>query len=157
MEFKRVKNKENKLNNNKYQKRNKSTINNSIKETNSTNEDDNKQLLIEKNKFLKEGHIYSQKSFEMRWKPVQRLKKSKRSELEIQKIAFQRLVKEILHEYSPDIEFKLSLQACNALHVASEDYLITLFEDSYLCALHAKRVTLMQKDMILARRIRGDP
>ena len=35
-------------------------------------------------------------------------------------------------------------------------YLIGLFEDSYLCALHAKRVTLMKKDMILARRLRGD-
>jgi len=40
---------------------------------------------------------------------------------------------------------------------ACEDYLITLLEDTNLCAIHAKRVTIMPKDMQLARRIRGDP
>ena len=39
---------------------------------------------------------------------------------------------------------------------ASEAYLVTLFEDSLLCTIHAKRVTLMPKDMTLARRIRGE-
>jgi len=43
-----------------------------------------------------------------------------------------------------------------ALQEAAEAYLVTLFEDSLLCAIHAKRVTLMPKDMILARRIRGE-
>lgn len=33
--------------------------------------------------------------------------------------------------------------------------MVGLFEDSYLCTLHSKRVTLMAKDMMLARRIRG--
>jgi histone H3 len=43
-----------------------------------------------------------------------------------------------------------------ALQEAAECYLTGLFEDSYLCAIHANRVTLMRKDMQLARRIRGD-
>ena len=43
-----------------------------------------------------------------------------------------------------------------ALQEAAEAYLVTLIEDSYLCTIHAKRVTLMPKDMKLAKRIRGD-
>ena len=46
--------------------------------------------------------------------------------------------------------------ALQALQEAAEAYLVTLIEDSYLCTIHAKRVTLMQKDMRLARRIRGE-
>jgi hypothetical protein len=43
-----------------------------------------------------------------------------------------------------------------ALQEASESYLVGLFEDSQLCAIHAHRVTVMKKDMDLARRIRGE-
>merc|ERR1712167_444038 len=43
-----------------------------------------------------------------------------------------------------------------ALREASEAYLPSLFEDTNLCAIHAKRVTIMPKDMQLARRIRGE-
>ncbi|GJV59298.1 histone H3.2, partial [Tanacetum coccineum] len=39
---------------------------------------------------------------------------------------------------------------------ASEAYLVGLFEDTNLCMIHAKRVTIMPKDMQLARRIRGE-
>ncbi|THG99309.1 hypothetical protein EW026_g3010 [Hermanssonia centrifuga] len=42
-----------------------------------------------------------------------------------------------------------------ALQEATEAYLVHLFEDTNLCAIHAKRVTIMQRDMQLARRIRG--
>ena len=42
-----------------------------------------------------------------------------------------------------------------ALQEAAEAFLVHLFEDSNLCAIHAKRVTIMQKDIQLARRIRG--
>ena len=35
-------------------------------------------------------------------------------------------------------------------------YLVGLFEDTNLCAIHAKRVTIMPKDIQLARRIRGE-
>ena len=43
-----------------------------------------------------------------------------------------------------------------ALQEAGEAYLVGIFEDANLCALHANRVTIMRKDMDLARRIRGD-
>ncbi len=43
-----------------------------------------------------------------------------------------------------------------ALQEAAEAYLVGLFEDSNLCAIHAKRVTIMPKDIQLARRIRGE-
>ena len=46
--------------------------------------------------------------------------------------------------------------ALMALQEAAEAYLTALFEDTVLCAIHAKRVTIMPKDMILARRIRGE-
>eukprot|EP00092_Neocalanus_flemingeri_P026229 GFUD01028430.1.p1 GENE.GFUD01028430.1~~GFUD01028430.1.p1 ORF type:complete len:179 (-),score=36.53 GFUD01028430.1:127-663(-) len=46
--------------------------------------------------------------------------------------------------------------AIMALQEAAEAYLVTLFEDTVLCAIHAKRVTVMPKDMNLARRIRGE-
>ena len=78
------------------------------------------------------------------------------NKLLISKRAFAKLVHEITETLFPEQGFSFSLRGISALHVASEDYLIGLFEDSYLCALHAKRVTLMKKDMTLARRLRGD-
>jgi histone H3 len=47
-------------------------------------------------------------------------------------------------------------QAVLALQEATEAYLVGLFEDTNLCAIHAKRITIMVKDMQLARRIRGE-
>ena len=79
-----------------------------------------------------------------------------KNKLDINKKAFSRLVSDITESMFPDEDIRFSLRGMAALHVASEDYLIGLFEDSYLCALHAKRVTLMKKDMTLARRLRGD-
>ena len=78
------------------------------------------------------------------------------NKLEIPKKAFARVVSDILLTMYPNNNYRVSLRGMFALHSATEDYLIGLFEDSYLCALHAKRVTLMKKDMILARRLRGD-
>ena len=46
--------------------------------------------------------------------------------------------------------------AVDALHEASEDYLITLLEDANLLAIHAKRITVQPRDIQLARRIQGD-
>ena len=58
------------------------------------------------------------------------------------------------------IEFKTDLRfqtpAILALQEAAEAYLVGLFEDSNLCAIHAKRVTVMPRDIQLARRIRGE-
>ena len=57
-------------------------------------------------------------------------------------------------EYDADLRF--ASQALIALQEATEAYLVGVFEDSQLCAIHAKRVTVMKKDLELARRIRGD-
>lgn len=54
------------------------------------------------------------------------------------------------------IEMKQSVMLCVLLQEASEAYLVGLFEDTNLCAIHAKRVTIMPKDIQLARRIRGE-
>ena len=43
-----------------------------------------------------------------------------------------------------------------AMQEAAEAYLVKLFEDANLCAMHAKRVTVIKKDIHLARRIRGE-
>ena len=79
-----------------------------------------------------------------------------KSRLEISKKAFSSLVQSITQTMFPNQGYNFSLRGIAALHVASEDYLVGLFEDSYLCALHARRITLMKKDMTLARRLRGD-
>ncbi|MGA0302606.1 MAG: hypothetical protein ACO3K3_00970 [Schleiferiaceae bacterium] len=76
------------------------------------------------------------------------------TELFIRKLPFQRLVREVAQKFKTDIRFQST--AILALHEAAENYLISLFEDTNLCALHANRVTIMPKDMQLARRIRGD-
>ncbi|KAK1149898.1 centromeric DNA-binding histone H3-like protein cse4 [Aspergillus melleus] len=79
-------------------------------------------------------------------------------DLLIQKLPFARLVREVALELLPaDVGSELRWQshAIQALQEAAEAFLVHLFEDTNLCALHAKRVTIMQKDIQLARRIRG--
>lgn len=66
----------------------------------------------------------------------------------------QRLVREIAQDFKNDLRFQGT--AILALQEASERYLVDLFEDCNLCAIHAKRITIMTKDMQLARRIRGE-
>ena len=83
---------------------------------------------------------------------IRRFQKS--TELLIRKLPFQRLVREIAQEFKTDLRFQTS--AISALQEASEAYLVGLFEDTNLCAIHAKRVTIMPKDIQLARRIRGE-
>ena len=65
-----------------------------------------------------------------------------------------RLIREIAQDFKTDLRFQAS--AIAALHEAMEDYIVNLFTDTNLCAIHAKRVTIMPKDMQLARRIRGE-
>ena len=69
-------------------------------------------------------------------------------------LPFQRLVREIAQDFKTDLRFQSS--AVSALQEAAEAYLVGLFEDTNLCAIHAKRVTIMPKDIQLARRIRGE-
>ena len=76
------------------------------------------------------------------------------SNLLIRKLPFQRLVREIAQDFKTDVRFQSA--AVLALQEAAEAYLIGLFEDTNVAALHAKRVTIMVKDMQLARRIRGE-
>jgi histone H3 len=83
---------------------------------------------------------------------IRRYQKS--TELLIPKLPFQRLVREIAQEYKTDLKFKSD--SLGALHEACEAYLVGLFEDTNLCAVHAKRVTIMPKDIQLARRLRGE-
>ncbi|GMN26467.1 hypothetical protein TIFTF001_001308 [Ficus carica] len=80
-------------------------------------------------------------------------KYQKSTELLIRKLPFQRLVREIAQDFKTDLRFQSSAVA--ALQEAAEAYLVGLFEDTNLCAIHAKRVTIMPKDIQLARRIRG--
>ena len=81
-------------------------------------------------------------------------KYQKSTDLLIRKIPFERLVREIAQDVKSDLRFKR--QAIMALQEASEAYLVGLFEDTNLCAIHARRVTIMPKDIQLARRIRGE-
>merc|ERR1711865_754673 len=64
------------------------------------------------------------------------------------------LSREIANDFKNDLRFQSS--AVLALQEAAEAYMVGLFEDTNLCAIHAKRVTIMPKDMQLARRIRGE-
>ena len=81
-------------------------------------------------------------------------KYQKSTELLMRKLPFQRLVREIAQDFQVDLRWQGS--AILALQEAAEAYLVGLFEDSNLCAIHAKRVTIMPKDVQLARRIRGE-
>ena len=81
-------------------------------------------------------------------------KYQKSTDLLIRKAPFQRLVREVAQDYKNDLRFQST--AVLALQEAAESYLVGLFEDTNLCAIHAKRVTIMPKDIQLARRIRGE-
>mmetsp|Transcript_68174 Transcript_68174/g.127276 ORF Transcript_68174/g.127276 Transcript_68174/m.127276 type:complete len:142 (-) Transcript_68174:63-488(-) len=80
----------------------------------------------------------------------------KSTDLLIQKLPFQRVVREISQALQGGDKLMFQSQALVALQEASEAYLTGLFEDTNLCAVHAKRVTIMPKDIQLARRLRGE-
>ena len=81
-------------------------------------------------------------------------KYQKSTELLIRKLPFQRLVREIAQQFHGDMRFQSV--ALLALQEAAEAYMVHMFEDAQLCAIHAKRVTLMPRDLQLAMRIRGE-
>jgi histone H3 len=105
----------------------------------------NKKLLIHK-----KLHRYRPGIVALR--EIRRFQRS--TDLLIKKAPFQRLVREVA--FAMKIEYKFQSTAMLALQEASEAYLVSLFEDTNLCAIHAKRVTIMNKDLQLARRIRGE-
>ena len=94
---------------------------------------------------VKKPHRYRAGTVALR--DIRRYQKS--TELLLRKLPFQRLVREIAQDFKTDLRFQSS--AVMALQEASEAYLVGLFEDTNLCAIHAKRVTIM-----LARIIRGE-
>ncbi|OWF51491.1 histone H3.3-like [Mizuhopecten yessoensis] len=84
---------------------------------------------------------------------IRRYQKS--TDLLLRKLPFSRVVREIVQNKHPGLQLRWEATAIMALQEASEAYLVHLFEDANLCAIHAKRVTVMPKDIWLARKIRG--
>ena len=79
----------------------------------------------------------------------------KTTELLLLRAPFQRLVRELAVGLGLSAH-KFQSFALLALQEAAEAYLISLFEDTQLCAVHARRITILPKDLQLARRIRGE-
>ncbi|KAE8259375.1 hypothetical protein A4X13_0g1057 [Tilletia indica] len=99
---------------------------------------------------VKRPHRYKPGTVALR--EIRRYQKS--TELLIRKMPFQRLVREIVQNRDKDMRMQSS--AIAALQEASEAYIVDLFHDVNLAAIHAKRVTILPRDMHLARRLRGE-
>jgi histone H3 len=99
---------------------------------------------------VKKPHRYRPGTVALR--EIRRLQKS--TDLLIRKLPFQRLVREIYQDNKRDIRLKSTTSLM--YQEAAEAYHVGLFEDTNLCAIHAKRVTIKSKDLQLARRIRGE-
>ena len=85
---------------------------------------------------------------------IRRYQKS--TELLLRKESFRRCVREIVQKDLGKVGIRFSEGAMLALQESAEMHLVELFENTNLCAIHAKRITITPKDMQLARRIRGD-
>eukprot|EP00040_Diaphanoeca_grandis_P031407 m.187920 g.187920 ORF g.187920 m.187920 type:complete len:152 (-) comp32323_c0_seq1:358-813(-) len=89
-------------------------------------------------------------------KALQEIRRYQKStDLLLRKLPFSRVVKEVAQQLYSGPPLRWQVTALMALQEASEAFLVHLFEDANLCAIHAKRVTIMTKDIQLARRIRG--
>jgi histone H3 len=99
---------------------------------------------------VKKPHCYRPGTVALR--EIRKYQKS--TKLLIRKAPFKRLVHKIAIDFKSDL--RMQSTAVLALHEASEAYLVCLFEDINECAMHAKHVTIMPKDMRLARRIQGE-
>ena len=80
-------------------------------------------------------------------------KYQKSTELLIRRLPLQRLIRQIAKEFKEDLRFQSS--SLLAMQESCEAYLVGLFEDINLCAIHGMRVTILPKDIALSRRIRG--
>ncbi|KAL6046370.1 histone H3.3-like [Balamuthia mandrillaris] len=78
----------------------------------------------------------------------------KSTDLIIRRVAFERLIREIAQDFRCGLRF--AKPALNAIQQATEAYLVGLFADANLCALHGKRTSVMPKDVMLARRLRKE-
>lgn len=99
---------------------------------------------------IKKAHRYRPGTVALR--EIRRYQKS--TELLIRKLPFQRVVRSIAQDHKTNLRFQAS--ALLALQEACEAYIVGLFEDAQLMAIHAKRITVMPKDSRIARKIRGD-
>uniref|UniRef100_A0A5S6Q670 Histone domain-containing protein n=1 Tax=Trichuris muris TaxID=70415 RepID=A0A5S6Q670_TRIMR len=99
---------------------------------------------------VKKPHRYRPGTVALR--EIRRYRNSR--QLLIRRQPFQRLIRKVAQDLKTDLRFQM--EAVLALHEAAEAYLVGLFEDTNLCAKHARRVTIMPKDIQLARRIRGE-
>lgn len=106
--------------------------------------------IIKKNSRTMKVHRYRPGTVAIR--EIRRYQKS--TDLLIRKLPFQRLVRENLRDFSIDI--RIQANAMLALQESAEAYLVALFEDANMCAIHAKRTTIFPRDMQLARRLRGE-
>lgn len=100
---------------------------------------------------VKQAHRFKPGTVALR--EIRRYQKS--TEFLIRRLPFQRLVREIAQDFQTDVRFQAT--AVEALQHAAEAYLVSLFQDTQQCAIHAKRVTIQPKDLNLARRLRPDP
>ena len=99
---------------------------------------------------VKKPHRYRPGTVALR--EIRRYQKS--TDLLIRRLPFQRLVREIAQDFRGDLRFQSS--SILALQEAAEAYHVGLFEDTNLCSIHAKLVTIMPKDIQLSSRIRGE-
>lgn len=119
-------------------------------------------------KHLQKGYEPTAPERKRRYKPgtvaLREIRKYQRStDLLISKLPFARVVREVADEFieanyassASAVGLRWQSSAILALQEATEAFLVHLFEDANLCAIHAKRVTIMQRDIQLARRIRG--
>jgi Histones H3 and H4 len=65
---------------------------------------------------------------------------------------FQKLVRDISYQFIPDCRY--TPEALEALQTAAEDFMVSFFEDAATCMMHAKRKTLMAKDLELVAKLR---
>ena len=100
---------------------------------------------------VKKPHRYRPGTMALR--EIRRYQKS--TKLLIRKLPFQRLVREIARDFGVG-DWRFTADAIKAFQEAAEAYLVGIFKDTNLCAIHAKRVTIQPKDIQLARRLRGE-
>ena len=119
-----------------------------------------KKTLITKHSLKTHGHKWVRGGLKKprRFRPgtvalreIRRYQKS--TELLIRKIPFQRLVREVCQGINKELRFQST--ALLALQEAAEDYLVKMFEQVNICAIHAGRTTIQVKDIDLWRRIKG--
>ena len=106
-------------------------------------------------KIAKEERIEKQRKIQRGMQALKEIQKyQKGTHLLIWRLPFQRLVREITQKRREGLRFQSAVVL--ALQEAGEAFLVGLLEQANLCAIHAKRVTIMPKDIQLAQRIRGD-